>query len=166
MKRSAPPDRPHPRTAEKKKGRIDPNRDRALSRAPRPPSTLPAALTTAAHCSGKVELARPGNWPHGHNGQFPVIASSTSKTATARPECAACKVWWARRFPSITAVHSLAGLEVTTKSVERTAEAIGADIAQSEEDEIRKIVRLDLPIIVGEPVPILYVQKWTGQAYR
>jgi hypothetical protein len=33
-----------------------------------------------------------------------------------------------------------------------------ANIAQSEEDEIRKIVRLDLPIIVGEPLPILYVQ--------
>jgi hypothetical protein len=56
----------------------------------------------------------------------------------------------------------LAGLEVTTKSVVRTAEAMGADIAKSEEDEIRKNVRLDLPITVGDPVPILYVQ----QAYR
>lgn len=52
----------------------------------------------------------------------------------------------------------LAGLEVTAKSVERTAEAIGADIAHHQQDEIRKIVQLDLPIIVGEPVPILYVQ--------
>ena len=32
----------------------------------------------------------------------------------------------------------LAGLEVTTKSVERTAEAIGADIAQREQSEIQK----------------------------
>jgi hypothetical protein len=32
----------------------------------------------------------------------------------------------------------LAGLEVTTKSVERTAEAIGADIAQREQAEIQK----------------------------
>jgi hypothetical protein len=49
-------------------------------------------------------------------------------------------------------------LEVTTKSVERTAEAIGADITQSEQDEICRIVQLDLPIIVGESIPILYVQ--------
>jgi Uncharacterised protein family (UPF0236) len=52
----------------------------------------------------------------------------------------------------------LAGLEVTTKSVERTAEAIGADIAQSEQREIQRAVQLDLPVIVGEPIPILYVQ--------
>ncbi len=49
----------------------------------------------------------------------------------------------------------LAGLEVTAKSVERTAEAIGADIAAGEQREIRKAVQLDLPVIVGEPLPIL-----------
>ena len=52
----------------------------------------------------------------------------------------------------------LAGLDVTAKSVERTAEAIGADIADREQREIRKAVQLDLPVIVGEPIPILYVQ--------
>jgi len=52
----------------------------------------------------------------------------------------------------------LAGLEVTTKSVERTAEAIGDDIAQCEQREIHKAVQLDLPVIVGQPIPILYVQ--------
>jgi hypothetical protein len=52
----------------------------------------------------------------------------------------------------------LAGLDVTSKSVERTAEAIGADIAASEQREIRQAVQLDLPVIVGEPIPILYVQ--------
>jgi hypothetical protein len=52
----------------------------------------------------------------------------------------------------------LAGLEVTTKSVERVAETIGADIAQCEQQQIDQAVQLDLPIIVGEPVPILYVQ--------
>ena len=43
----------------------------------------------------------------------------------------------------------LAGLEVTTKSVERVAETIGADIAQCEQQEIDRAVQLDLPIIVG-----------------
>ncbi|HEY7335308.1 MAG TPA: ISKra4 family transposase [Bryobacteraceae bacterium] len=52
----------------------------------------------------------------------------------------------------------LAGLEVTTKSVERVAENIGAAIAQRAQVEIDRAVQLDLPIIVGEPVPILYVQ--------
>ena len=52
----------------------------------------------------------------------------------------------------------LAGLDVTAKSVERTAEAIGADIAAREQHEIHKAVQLDLPIVAGEPIPILYVQ--------
>ena len=52
----------------------------------------------------------------------------------------------------------LMGLEVTTKSVERTAEAIGADIAQREKAEIQKALQLDLPVIVGEPIRIVYVQ--------
>ena len=52
----------------------------------------------------------------------------------------------------------LAGLEVTTKSVERTAEAIGADIAQREQGEIQKALQLDLPVVIGEPIRILYVQ--------
>ena len=52
----------------------------------------------------------------------------------------------------------LAGLEVTTKSVERTAEAIGAAIAQREQAEIHKALQLELPVVVGEPLRILYVQ--------
>ena len=52
----------------------------------------------------------------------------------------------------------LAGLEVTAKSVERTAEAIGADIAAGEQREIVKAVQLDLPVIIGKPISILYVQ--------
>lgn len=52
----------------------------------------------------------------------------------------------------------LADVEVTTKSVERTAEAIGADIAAREQEEIQRAMQLDLPVIVGEPIPILYVQ--------
>ncbi len=52
----------------------------------------------------------------------------------------------------------LAGLEVTTKSVERTAEAIGAAIAQREQAEIQKALQLELPVVVGEPIRILYVQ--------
>jgi hypothetical protein len=52
----------------------------------------------------------------------------------------------------------LAGLEVTAKSVERTAEGIGADIAQREQKERQKALPGDLPADAGEPIPILYVQ--------
>lgn len=52
----------------------------------------------------------------------------------------------------------LADLEVTTKAVERTAEAIGEDIATREQQEIQRAVQLDLPLVVGEPVAILYVK--------
>src|ERR1022692_4919245 len=52
----------------------------------------------------------------------------------------------------------LADLEVTTKAVERTAEAIGADIAAREQAEIQRAVQLDLPVILGKPIPILHVQ--------
>ena len=52
----------------------------------------------------------------------------------------------------------LAGLEVTTKSVERSAEAIGADIAQREQAEIQKALQLELPVVAGGPIRVLYVQ--------
>jgi len=52
----------------------------------------------------------------------------------------------------------LAGLEVSTKAVERTAEAIGEDIAARQQQEIQRAMQLDLPLVVGEPIPILYVQ--------
>ncbi len=52
----------------------------------------------------------------------------------------------------------LADLEVSTKSVERVAEAIGADIAQGEQQEIDRAMQLDLPLVVGEPIPVLYIE--------
>ena len=52
----------------------------------------------------------------------------------------------------------LADLEVTAKTVERTAEAIGEDIAAHEQVEIQQAMQLDLPIVIGKPIPILYVQ--------
>jgi len=52
----------------------------------------------------------------------------------------------------------LADLEVTAKSVERTAEAIGADVAQREQKAIQQALQLDLPAMAGPSIPILYVQ--------
>lgn len=52
----------------------------------------------------------------------------------------------------------LADLEVTTKAVERTAEAIGTDLARREQQRIEQAMQLDLPIMLGEPISILYIQ--------
>src|SRR5205814_5261893 len=52
----------------------------------------------------------------------------------------------------------LAGLEVTTKAVERTTESIGADIAQREQDTIQQALQRELPIAVGQAIPVMYVQ--------
>src|SRR6516162_9017085 len=43
----------------------------------------------------------------------------------------------------------LAGLEVTTKAVKRTAEAIGADITASQQAAMNRALQLDLPIPIG-----------------
>jgi len=55
-------------------------------------------------------------------------------------------------------LEMLAGLEVTTKAVERQAEAIGADVAAREEQRIRSAKQLDLPIPFGEPIRIMYME--------
>jgi hypothetical protein len=129
----------------------------------RPSGTLPpTAIPATAHSFSEVKLSRP--WylcPHCHNGQFPVDRQLDIANRDCSPGV--------RRMQAIVGQESpfdhgreqmkvLAGLEVTAKSVERTAEAIGADIAAGEQREIRKAVQLDLPVIVGEPIPVLYVQ--------
>jgi len=55
-------------------------------------------------------------------------------------------------------IELLAGLKVTTKAVERTAEATGADLALVERREIQRAQQADLPLGVGAPLPVLYVQ--------
>ena len=52
----------------------------------------------------------------------------------------------------------LAGLELTTKTVERQAEAIGADIAAGEQTEIRRAKQLELPEVCAPKTPILYIE--------
>jgi hypothetical protein len=52
----------------------------------------------------------------------------------------------------------LAALEVTTKAVERTTENIGEDIARREQERIVQALQRELPIAVGQSIPILYVQ--------
>src|SRR6516164_6696728 len=110
---------------------------------------------------GEVELTRP--WylcPRGHNGQFPVDRQLDVENRDCSPGVRRMEVLVGQQGPfdrGREQMKFLAGLEVTVKSVERTAEAIGTDIAAREQREIGKAVQLDLPVMVGEPIPILYV---------
>lgn len=111
---------------------------------------------------GEVELTRP--WylcPHCHNGQFPIDRQLDIEDCDCSPGVRRMQALVGQEVPfdhGREQIKILAGLEVTAKSVERTAEAIGDDIAQCEGHQIQKAVQLDLPVIVGEPIPILYVQ--------
>lgn len=52
----------------------------------------------------------------------------------------------------------LAGLDVTSKAVERHAEAIGADVARGEQERVNRAVQLELPEILGPAVSVLYIE--------
>ena len=51
----------------------------------------------------------------------------------------------------------LAGLDVTAKAIERAAEAIGAQIAQRDEQEIGRAKQLVLPVVSKQNIPKIYV---------
>ena len=52
----------------------------------------------------------------------------------------------------------LAGLSVTAKAVERTAEAMGADIEMRQQRELQRALQLDLAIPWGTRIPVMYVE--------
>ncbi|HET8824308.1 MAG TPA: ISKra4 family transposase [Terriglobales bacterium] len=111
---------------------------------------------------GTVEVSRPYYLcPHCHEGQFPADQELDIVHTEFSPGV--------RRMQALVGQEAsfdhgreqmklLAGLEVTTKSVERVAKSIGSDIARQEQQEIDRAVQLELPIIVGRAVPVLYVQ--------
>ncbi|HVA71929.1 MAG TPA: ISKra4 family transposase, partial [Candidatus Limnocylindrales bacterium] len=111
---------------------------------------------------GQVEVLRPYYLcPHCGQGQFPVDVELDIENTEFSPGVRRLQAMVGGGAPfddGREQMKVLAGLEVTTKSVERTAEAIGADIAQREQAEIQKALQLDLPVIVGQPIRILYVQ--------
>jgi hypothetical protein len=55
-------------------------------------------------------------------------------------------------------LKELAGLEITCKAVERQAEAIGADIAQGNQQGIQRAIQLDLSEMAAPGAEILYVE--------
>ena len=135
--------------------------------------TLPCSCGQQAHyrelrskpiltAVGKVEVSRPYYLcPHCHTGQFPADVELDIENTEFSPGVRRMQALVGQEAPfdhGRRQMKLLADLEVTTKSVERTAEAMGQDIATREQEEIHRAVQLDLPMILGEPVPILYVQ--------
>jgi hypothetical protein len=147
-----------------------------LLQCPVPPAeqrTVPCCCGHTAHYQelrsksvltavGPVEVSRPYYLcPHCHNGRFPADVELDIENRELSPGVRRMQAAVGQETPfdhGRQQMKLLADLEVTTKSVERTAEAIGADIAQGEQEEIQRAVQLDLPIVLGKPVPILYVQ--------
>ncbi len=111
---------------------------------------------------GQVEVSRPYYLcPHCHPGQFPADLELDIENTEFSPGVRRMQAVVGQEAPfdhGRQQMKLLAGLELTTKAVERTAEAIGENIAAREQEQIQRAMQLDLPMVVGEPVPILYVQ--------
>jgi len=111
---------------------------------------------------GPVRLSRPYYLcSQCHVGQFPVDVELDIENTEFSPGVRRMHALVGQQAPfhhGREQMQVLAGLQVTTKSVERIAETIGADIAQHEQAEREKALQLDLPVRGGDPIPILYVQ--------
>lgn len=111
---------------------------------------------------GEVEFFRP--WylcPQCHNGQFPDDAALDIGKTDLSPGVRRMLALVGSEAPfdhGRQQIELLAGLQVTTKAVERTAESIGEDIIRREQTAVNQALQLHLPLIMGEPIPILYVQ--------
>jgi len=111
---------------------------------------------------GEVTVLRPYYLcAHCHGGQFPADRELDIENTEFSPGVRRMQAMVGQDAPFARGrqqLELLADLEVTTKAVERTAEAIGEDIAVQQQAEIQRAMQLDLPMIVGEPIPILYIQ--------
>jgi len=146
-----------------------------LLRFPVPPAeqrTVPCSCGHRAHYQelrskpvltavGRVEVSRPYFLcSHCHNGQFPDDVALDIENKECSPGVRRMRAVVGQEAPfdhGRQQMKSLADLEVTSKAVERIAESIGEDIAAREQQQIRRVVQLDLPLVVGKAVRILYV---------
>ena len=91
---------------------------------------------------GPAEVSRPYyRCPACHAGQFPADRELDIENTEFSPGVRRMQALVGQEAPfdqGREQMKILAGLEVTAKSVERTAEAVGAEIAQGEQGEIQK----------------------------
>ena len=111
---------------------------------------------------GEVQCLRPYYLcQHCHHGQFPVDLDLDIEDTELSPGV--------RRMIAVVGHEAafdqgreqlklLAGLTVNTKAVERTAETVGEDIEQQQQQELERALQLELAIPIGTRIPILYVE--------
>jgi hypothetical protein len=134
--------------------------------------TIPCSCGRSAHYKelrsktvltvlGPVELSRPYYLcAHCSKGQCPAdtelgVAGLESSPGVRRMEAV---VGSEMPFaPGCEPMKLLAGLDVTAKAIERAAEAIGAEIAQRDEQEIGRAKQLVLPVVSKQNIPKIYV---------
>jgi hypothetical protein len=96
-----------------------------------------------------------------HRGQFPVDVELAIENTELSPGVR-------RRLAAVgqeaafahgrQQMELLAGLSVTTKAVERTAEAIGEVIEVRQQRELQRAMQLELRMAMGPRIPVLYVE--------
>ena len=112
---------------------------------------------------GKVNVSRPYYLcRHCHSGRCPVDIELDVENTEMSPGVRRMMAMVGQEGPfdqGREQMELLAGLKVTTKAVERTAEAIGADIDAHQQQEIQRTIRGEFPMVPnGPPIPILYVE--------
>jgi hypothetical protein len=111
---------------------------------------------------GQVTVSRPYCLcSHCHQGQFPADRELDIENTEFSPGVRRMQAAVGQQAPfeqGRQQMKLLADLEVTRKAAERTAEAIGEEIAAREQSEIQRAMQLDLPMVVGEAIPVLYTQ--------
>ena len=119
----------------------------------------PKAVLTAV---GKAECERPYYLcEHCHRGQFPVDVELDIENTELSPGVRRMLAAVGHEAPfqqGREQMELLAGLSLTTKAVERTAEAVGEDIEVRQQGELRRALQLELPIPMGPRIAILYVE--------
>lgn len=111
---------------------------------------------------GKAECLRPYYLcEHCHRGQFPNDVELDIEGTELSPGVRRMLAVVGHEGPfeqGRQQMELLAGLSVTTKAVERTAEGVGQEIEVGQQQQLKQALQLVLPIPIGPRIPIMYVE--------
>jgi hypothetical protein len=99
--------------------------------------------------------------PNCHEGQSPLDAELDVQSTECSPGVRRMMALVGSEGPfeqGRRQMEELAGLVVTSKTIERHAESIGEDIARREDAEVQRAIQLDLPEVQIADIPVMYVE--------
>lgn len=105
---------------------------------------------------------------HCHCGQFPVNVELDIENTELSPGVRRMLAAVGQEAPfeqGREQMELLAGLSVSTKAGERTAEAIGEDIEVRQQRERQRALQLELGMAMGARIPVLYLERM-ARAFR